>query len=95
MAENVLHVAVVLLADNVLAVIFIGLFFLLLFSSCARLPCLSPCRTKETLASGNYLSVINILMQLRKVCVPTTLLLLLLLFMFIDVHMYYCTHAGM
>lgn len=26
------------------------------------------CRTKETLASGNLLSVINVLMQLRKVC---------------------------
>lgn len=25
-------------------------------------------RTKETLASGNFLSVINVLMQLRKVC---------------------------
>lgn len=25
-------------------------------------------RTKETLASGNLLSVINVLMQLRKVC---------------------------
>ena len=25
------------------------------------------CRTKDTLATGNYLSVINILMQLRKV----------------------------
>lgn len=25
-------------------------------------------RTKETLASGNMLSVINVLMQLRKVC---------------------------
>ena len=25
-------------------------------------------RTKETLASGHYMSVINILMQLRKVC---------------------------
>ena len=29
---------------------------------------LSPCRTKESLATGNYLSVVNILMQLRKVC---------------------------
>ena len=26
------------------------------------------CRTKETLASGNLLSVMNVLMQLRKVC---------------------------
>lgn len=26
------------------------------------------CRTKETLQSGNLLSVINVLMQLRKVC---------------------------
>ena len=26
------------------------------------------CRTKETLASGHFMSVINILMQLRKVC---------------------------
>lgn len=26
------------------------------------------CRTKETLATGNFMSVINILMQLRKVC---------------------------
>ena len=31
--------------------------------------CVSIHRTKDTLASGNYLSVINILMQLRKVCV--------------------------
>ena len=27
-----------------------------------------PFRTKETLATGNLLSVINVLMQLRKVC---------------------------
>jgi E1A-binding protein p400 len=26
------------------------------------------CRTRETLATGNLLSVINVLMQLRKVC---------------------------
>ncbi len=26
------------------------------------------CRTKETLATGHFMSVINILMQLRKVC---------------------------
>ena len=29
---------------------------------------MSRTKTKETLAAGNYLSVINILMQLRKVC---------------------------
>ena len=29
------------------------------------------CRTKETLSSGNYLSIINVLMQLRKVHVYT------------------------
>lgn len=30
--------------------------------------CVCNFRTKETLASGNLLSVINVLMQLRKVC---------------------------
>lgn len=32
-----------------------------------HLPVFSP-RTKETLATGHFMSVINILMQLRKVC---------------------------
>lgn len=36
--------------------------------SCLSFLTLLSCRTKETLASGNFLSVINILMQLRKVC---------------------------
>ena len=34
---------------------------------CVR-ACVCHCRTKDTLSAGNYLSVINILMQLRKVC---------------------------
>jgi SNF2 family DNA or RNA helicase len=45
--------------------VFISIIFLIVDSD--HIQCLA-CRTKETLATGHFMSVINILMQLRKVC---------------------------
>lgn len=44
------------------------MLFIFLAWSCSFLFFVSYSRTRETLASGHFMSVINILMQLRKVC---------------------------